>query len=99
MSFADKTLKCRECGAAFVFTAGEQAFYAEKGLQNEPQRCSECRAARRRERQQGGREPREMHEVVCANCGAHTTVPFTPRFDRPVYCSTCFDRVRAQART
>ena len=33
--FEDKTLKCKECGAEFVFTAGEQAFYAEKGFQNE----------------------------------------------------------------
>ena len=30
--FEDKTLKCKECGAEFVFTAGEQEFYAEKGF-------------------------------------------------------------------
>ena len=34
--FEDKTLKCKECGADFIFTAGEQEFYAEKGFQNEP---------------------------------------------------------------
>ena len=34
--YEDKTLICRDCGAEFVFTAGEQAFYAEKGFQNEP---------------------------------------------------------------
>ena len=92
MSFVDKSLKCRECGADFVFTAGEQAFFAEKGLMNEPQRCPECRAVRRRERL--GREPREMHPVTCAACGVETTVPFLPRYDRPVYCSTCFERER-----
>ena len=27
---ADKTLTCKDCGAEFVFTAGEQQFYAEK---------------------------------------------------------------------
>lgn len=37
--YEDKTLVCKECGAEFVFTAGEQEFYAEKGFQNEPQRC------------------------------------------------------------
>ena len=37
--YEDKTLICRDCGAEFVFTAGEQAFYAEKGFQNEPSRC------------------------------------------------------------
>ena len=43
--YQDKTLVCRDCGAEFVFTAGEQEFYAEKGFQNEPTRCKECRAA------------------------------------------------------
>ena len=45
--FEDKTLKCKECGADFIFTAGEQEFYAEKGFQNEPQRCKACRDARK----------------------------------------------------
>ena len=34
--YTDKTLKCKDCGADFVFTAGEQEFYAEKGFENEP---------------------------------------------------------------
>ena len=46
--FEDKTLKCKECGAEFVFTAGEQEFYAEKGFENEPARCRDCRDKRRR---------------------------------------------------
>ena len=37
--YEDKTLVCKECGNEFVFTAGEQEFYAERGFQNEPQRC------------------------------------------------------------
>ena len=45
--FQDKTLKCKECGQEFVFTAGEQEFYAERGFENEPQRCKECRNARK----------------------------------------------------
>lgn len=47
---ADKTLTCKDCGAEFVFTEGEQQFYAEKGFTNEPQRCSECRKARKAQR-------------------------------------------------
>jgi CxxC-x17-CxxC domain-containing protein len=89
---ADKTLVCRDCGITFVFTAGEQEFYQEKGLLHAPQRCPSCRANRRRER--NGQPPREMHQVTCAECGVQTMVPFLPRQDRPVYCSTCFDRVR-----
>ena len=50
MSYADKTLTCRDCGTQFVFTAGEQEFYAQKGFTNEPTRCSSCRQARK----QGG---------------------------------------------
>lgn len=99
MVYADKMLQCRECGAEFAFTAGEQEFYASKGLVNEPARCPDCRASRRgRVNGNGMYESaprREMHPAICASCGAETQVPFLPRGDRPVYCSTCFDRVRA----
>lgn len=47
MEFQDKTLVCKDCGQEFVFTAGEQAFYKEKGLDNEPKRCKECRDKRK----------------------------------------------------
>lgn len=47
---ADKTLVCKDCNTEFVFTEGEQAFYAEKGFTNEPQRCPECRKARKAQR-------------------------------------------------
>ncbi len=50
MSFEDKTLVCRDCGAAFTFTAGEQEFYAQKGFTNEPMRCRDCRQARKQQR-------------------------------------------------
>ncbi|NLB44825.1 MAG: cytochrome C551, partial [Clostridiaceae bacterium] len=42
----DKNIVCKDCGATFVFTENEQAFYREKGFDNEPQRCPACRAAR-----------------------------------------------------
>jgi len=98
--YSDKTLQCRECGADFIFTAGEQEFYAAKGLMNEPARCPECRAARRARLSGSGLEMgvrRELHPAICASCGVETQVPFLPRGDRPVYCSSCFDRVRAGA--
>ncbi len=46
----DKTLTCRDCNQEFVFTAGEQEFYKEKGFENEPVRCPDCRRARKNER-------------------------------------------------
>ncbi len=98
MSYTDKTLQCRECGANFAFTSGEQEFYASRGLQNEPSRCPECRAARRGGRGGGGGRSsggqREMFSVTCASCGAEAQVPFQPRGDKPVYCSDCFSRMR-----
>ncbi len=101
MSYADKTLTCRECGQAFIFTAGEQEFYASRGLLNEPGRCPGCRAQRRASQGGGGyggggdygRE-REMFTVTCSSCGGEARVPFQPRTDRPVYCSDCFQQVR-----
>ena len=87
--YEDKTLVCKDCGAEFVFSAGEQEFYAEKGFQNEPTRCRACRQARKAARPAAGAAS-EMHDAVCANCGKATQVPFLPREDRPVYCSECF---------
>lgn len=87
----DKTLTCKDCGMQFVFTGREQEFFAEKGFVNQPQRCRDCRHARRS--QSGGEtrtSSRPSFDTVCAQCGVETTVPFRPRGDRPVYCRTCF---------
>src|SRR5579863_6755587 len=46
MEFHDKVLKCSECNSEFVFTAGEQMFFADKGFKNEPKRCKNCKANR-----------------------------------------------------
>ena len=46
MEYHDKVLKCSECNREFVFTAGEQMFFADKGFKNEPKRCKECKAKR-----------------------------------------------------
>ncbi len=88
--YEDKTLVCKDCGKEFVFTAGEQEFYAEKGFENEPQRCKECRQARKN----ANKAQKEMFTAVCASCGGEAKVPFQPREDRPVYCSDCFAKMR-----
>ena len=46
----DKTLVCINCGKEFTFTEGEQGFYKEKGFENEPKRCPDCRKARKVQR-------------------------------------------------
>lgn len=88
----DKIITCKDCATQFVFSAREQQFFADKGFQNQPQRCRDCRQARRS--QGAGEAParpsRPSFETVCAACGVQTTVPFRPRGDRPVYCRTCY---------
>jgi CxxC-x17-CxxC domain-containing protein len=90
--FEDKSLACKECGEEFIFTAGEQEFYNERGFLNEPQRCKNCRDIRKN----ASRAPREYFAAVCASCGGEAKVPFEPKTDRPVYCSDCFARMREQ---
>src|SRR5882672_1091574 len=46
-SSEDKSITCVDCGEEFLFTAGEQAFYRERGLTNEPTRCKSCREKRK----------------------------------------------------
>jgi CxxC-x17-CxxC domain-containing protein len=91
--FEDRSLTCRDCSEEFIFSSGEQAFFSSKGLLNDPQRCPACRAAAKQARTAGG--PREFHAAICGRCGGQAMVPFAPRNDRPVYCSSCFDKVRA----
>ncbi len=88
----DKTITCKDCANPFVFTAREQQFFADKGFQNQPQRCRDCRQARRSSSGEspGSGASRPNFEAVCAACGVNTTVPFRPRGDRPVYCRTCY---------
>lgn len=50
MELTDKKIVCKDCGQEFIFTVGEQQFYAEKGFTNEPVRCKECRAKHKAER-------------------------------------------------
>ena len=107
----DRVIKCVDCGEDFTFTVGEQEFYRDHGLTNAPTRCKRCRehrkgakggggagATRRGDGPRGGAgagPPKPTFPAVCANCGNETMVPFKPSNDRPVYCSSCFDKVRA----
>ncbi|MBQ8551604.1 MAG: zinc-ribbon domain containing protein [Clostridia bacterium] len=90
--YQDEKLICKDCGEEFVFTAGEQEFYAEKGFQNKPQRCKACRDARKN----AGKPQRELFTTTCARCGKEAKVPFQPSNDRPVYCSECYAEMKQQ---
>ncbi|MCP4589663.1 MAG: zinc-binding protein [bacterium] len=96
MAYEDKDIECVDCGQSFVHSADDQSRYAERGFAHEPKRCRPCREKRKTQGSRGdgggggGRPPRESHEVVCAECGATTTVPFMPTEGRPVYCRDCY---------
>jgi len=107
LSYQDKTLQCRDCGQDFVWTEGEQEFYAQRGLVNQPGRCPDCRRARKSQQGGGGYSsgggyggggggysdrPREMFSATCDSCGKEARVPFRPTGSKPVYCSDCFRR-------
>ena len=52
--YEDKTLECIKCGDEFIFSAGQQEFFAEKEF-NAPKRCKKCIAERKQEQQQNRR--------------------------------------------
>ena len=66
MAYKDMPLNCQSCGQSFIFTAGEQEFYADKGFLHEPTRCPRCRAERAPSAgRSGNRSPqrdRDKHE-------------------------------------
>src|SRR5439155_1516245 len=83
MEFQDKVLKCIDCGADFIFTAGEQLFFHDKQFKNEPKRCKACKTKRvsvlgATPRAPGQGFAKVETRTVCSQCGKETTVPFKP---------------------
>ena len=74
MEFQDKSLHCVDCGTEFIWTAGEQLFFADKNFKNEPKRCKSCKA-KRASRPAAGPIARERVETTtnCSACGKETT--------------------------
>jgi CxxC-x17-CxxC domain-containing protein len=93
--FQDRMIKCADCGAEFVFTAGEQHFFHHNNFKNEPKRCTACKTKRQGASSSGS--SRAETTTVCSQCGRETTVPFKPTQGRPVYCRECFLSRKAQA--
>ena len=101
--FHDQKINCVDCGEKFIWTAGEQVFFHEKGLKNPPKRCKSCKQAKNERlaaisaSHHAGVRQRIEVTVVCAQCGQQTTVPFYPSQGRPVYCRSCFLSGRAMS--
>jgi len=94
--YQDRPIRCVDCNENFIWTAGEQVFFHDKGLKNEPKRCKPCKQAKNERlaaiaaAQSSGVRQRIEVSVQCAQCGQQTTVPFYPSQGRPVYCRSCF---------
>ena len=102
MEFLDKVLKCIDCGADFIFTAGEQLFFHDKQFKNEPKRCKACKTKRVSvlgaiPHTPGQNFAKVETRTVCSQCGKETTVPFRPTQGRPVFCRECFQQRRQAA--
>lgn len=103
MEFQDKVLKCIDCGADFIFTAGEQLFFHDKQFKNEPKRCKTCKGKRiavlGAVPTNGNAQNYAKVETrtTCSQCGKETTVPFKPTQGRPVFCRECFQQRRTTA--
>jgi CxxC-x17-CxxC domain-containing protein len=90
MEFQDKVLKCVDCGADFIFTAGEQLFFHDKHFKNLPRRCKACKQGHASTQASPNHPAKEETTAVCSGCGKETTLPFRPTQGRPVFCRECF---------
>ncbi len=101
--YQDRSIACVDCAEEFTWTVGEQVFFHDKGLKNEPKRCKPCKQAKNDRlaaislAQSAGVKQRIEVTVMCAQCHEETTVPFYPSQGRPVYCRACFLASRAMA--
>jgi len=94
MEFQDKSLRCVDCGSEFIWTAGEQLFFADKQFKNEPKRCKTCKAKRANRAAAGPAPTRDRVETQATSsaCGKETTEPLRPTQGRPVFCKECFQQ-------
>ena len=90
----DRSLTCADCGDAFVFDAGEQKFFRERGF-TDPKRCPNCRKSARGHFVEHGPEREQIASYIDAlgsdlfgrhirqraaqGLGAHASSPSTSR--------------------
>ncbi len=95
MSLSDVTLPCRDCNQPFLFTVGEQAYYASRGIVNPPSRCKSCREKYKAMADQ---------TLQCSDCNQ----PFTftkgeqkfyqqHNMTAPTRCKSCREQHKAQS--
>lgn len=88
----DRVLTCIDCGNKFMWTAGEQQFFHDKGLQNIPKRCKPCTAAYKAKIT--ANHPR--YWIKCTGCKKKAEVPFQPKDEKYILCEDCFLNKKAE---
>ena len=87
--------------SAVCAACGKNCEVPFKPTGDKPVYCSSCFGKEQdfssRRRDDGNRrrdkEPRKMFSAQCANCGIRCEIPFRPTGDKPVYCSSCYEKV------
>ena len=96
--YTDRAITCLDCGQEFVFTTGEQEFYAQRGFTEPPKRCASCRAIRKAQRNAGpsggssspyGRTGNG--DGYASDGGYGDGMTQTPRHQRPMHEAPCAD--------
>lgn len=88
MEYQDQTIKCKDCGKPFVFTARDQEFFAQKGFTNPPSRCKDCRV--RKKAVEAAQQNKTLYTIKCKSCGKEGEMAMEPRKPDDVLCSECF---------
>ena len=91
MEYHDKVLKCAECGAEFVFTAGEQMFFAERASRTSPSGARPAKRTARREMKRvreasSGSKPKPF----ARNAAKRPQFPSSPRRDARCIAANAF---------
>jgi CxxC-x17-CxxC domain-containing protein len=84
-------MTCVDCGQEFVFTSGEQDFYAQRGFTEAPKRCASCRAARKTQRNAPGGGGSYGGSSYGRDGGGYGGGGYGERRPREMYAATCAD--------
>lgn len=92
--YEDRQLICKDCTKPFVWSAGEQKFFHDKGFTNEPVRCVDCRKKAKKKR-----EGPTLYPVRCRICGETAMVPAEPVDPNDVLCENCLVKALKDSNT
>ena len=87
--FTDITLFDIDTGEPFIFTAGEQEFFARQGFQHVPKRAPENRKKIRELRVKG----KETFNVICIRCKKVGNILQEPPDPKHILCEYCFSEL------